>query len=180
MPLYKNGVVGGQVIIDAKSGVTGAGRKPSVAMSFGEVSENFKAYKINEHQHIPEITKILKEICGKDPGINFVPHLLPVRRGILSTMYVNLSKDMTQADINGLYKEFYKNEPFVRVYPEGQQPELKNCVNTNYCDIGLKLKGRLLVVVSCIDNLLKGAAGQAVQNMNIMCGFDEKQALVRG
>ena len=170
----------GLILVDAKSGATGAGRRASIALSFGEVDENFKAYKINAHQHAPEMVKLLSDKAGRDVKVTFVPHLIPARRGILSTVYIPMD-DCFGLDENSIlkrYKEFYKGEPFVRIYDEGKLPEIKNVVSTNYCDIGLKLAGKHLVIVSCIDNLLKGAAGQAVQNMNIMYGFDEEEGLI--
>jgi len=168
------------IIIDAKSGITGAGRKANVALSFPEVNENFKAYKILKHQHSPEIDLYLSKISRKDFGVHFVPHLLPVNRGILETIYVHLSKKVDLKNLHQLYQRFYKTEPFVRLKNLNQQPELKNVVKTNYCDIGLTLSpnGRLLVITSAIDNLVKGAAGQAVQNMNIMCDFPETEGLL--
>ena len=166
------------VIADSKSGVTGAGRRPDVALSFGEVNENLKAYKANEHQHKPEINKILSEASGKPIDIVFVPHLVPMNRGILSTVYMKLKKRLDTKAAVELYKRFYKGKPFVRVMDEGKLPQIRNVAMTNFCDIGIKVTGSTAIVISCIDNLLKGAAGQAVQNMNIMCGFDETEGLV--
>lgn len=177
VPAVKAGLVKGMILVDAKSGTTGAGRKASVPLSFAEVSENLKAYKIGEHQHMPEMEKILSQEYGKKVSVHFTPHLMPIRRGILSTLYINLAEETEEAKILDIYKKFYKSEPFVRVCDKGRLPEIKDVLNANYCDIGLKVNGKLLVVVSCIDNLLKGAAGQAVQNMNIMCGFSEKEGL---
>lgn len=168
------------IIIDAKSGVSGAGKKVSGALMFCEVHESFKAYKVLTHQHTPEIELYLGQAGGTKQPVTFVTHLLPVNRGILETMYVRMKTRMSAAALHSLYKKFYKTEPFVRVLPLDIQPELKNVVGTNYCDIGLTLdsgKG-LLVVTSVIDNLVKGAAGQAVQNMNILCGFPETTALL--
>ncbi len=168
------------IVIDAKSGVTGAGRKATLPFSFGEVNENFKAYKPLFHQHVPEMELYLSKIAGKDFTLDFVPHLLPINRGILETIYVRLNEKTTLAAVHKMYTRFYKKESFVRVLDQGQQPEFKNVVGTNYCDIGLitSQNGRLVVVTSAIDNLLKGASGQAVQNMNIMCGFNEKEGLL--
>jgi len=165
------------IIADSKSGVTGAGRKPDLALAFSEVNENLKAYKVNEHQHKPEITKILSEIAGKAIDVVFTPHLIPMNRGILSTIYLKLNKSLDTKAVIDIYKKFYKGKPFVRISDEGRLPQTRDVVFTNYCDIGLKAAGDTLIVVSCIDNLTKGAAGQAVQNMNIMCGFDETEAL---
>ena len=167
------------IVIDAKSGVSGAGRKASVALNFCEVNENFKAYKILHHQHAPEIDLYLSKTSPKLPKVHFVPHLLPVNRGILETIYVRISQKLALIDLYNIYRRFYKTEPFVRVLAPGQQPELKNVVGTNMCDIGLTLSPNkdMLVITSAIDNLIKGAAGQAVQNMNIMSGFKETAGL---
>jgi len=165
--------------VDAKSGVTGAGRKASKDLLFSEVNESLKAYKLFEHQHVPEIDQELSKAAGAPVSVVFVPHLLPINRGILSTIYVKLTKKMTTDELLKIYKEFYAGEPFVKVYEGGKLPEIKNVAHTNFCDIGLKVneeKG-LAVIVTVIDNLGKGAAGQAVQNMNIMCGFNETDGL---
>jgi len=167
-----------RVIVDSKSGVTGAGRKPDLALSYCEVNENLKAYKVNEHQHSPEINKILSEVSGKAVNIVFTPHLVPMNRGILSTIYLHLNKKLDTKLVLEMYKDFYKGKPFVRISDEGKFPQVKDVVRTNYCNIGLKVTGDTLIVVSCIDNLTKGAAGQAVQNMNIICGFDENEGLL--
>jgi len=178
-PLVKNGVVElDNIIVDAKSGITGAGRKPSMDLLFGEIADNFKAYKIGSHQHLPEILLQLEKIAGKHIDMLFVPHIIPIRRGILSTVYLKQKKSITQKRINQLYRDFYKGESFVRFFGDETTPELKDVIYTNFCDIGVKLTKDTIVVVSTIDNLTKGAAGQAVQNMNIMCGFDEKEGLI--
>lgn len=168
------------IAIDAKSGVTGAGRKAKLPLSFGEVNENFKAYKPLYHQHVPEMELYLSKIAGKKFTLDFVPHLLPVNCGILETIYVRLRAKTTLAAVHKTYTRFYKRETFVRILEPGQQPELKNVVGTNYCDIGLAVSNdkRLVVITSAIDNLYKGASGQAVQNMNIMCGFKEEEGLI--
>ena len=165
--------------IDAKSGVTGAGRKADKLLNFSEVNENFKAYKLFEHQHVPEINQELSSAAGKNVDVVFVPHLLPLNRGILCTIYVKLKIGLSTLELLRYYEDFYDGEPFVKVYKNGLLPELKNVTHTNFCDIGLRVneKKRLAVIVSVIDNLGKGAAGQAVQNMNIMCGFDETEGL---
>lgn len=167
-----------QVIVDSKSGTTGAGRKAEQSMLFGEVNENLKAYKVNEHQHMPEIDKILSDVSGKDIAITFVPHLVPINRGILSTIYLKLKKQADTDAAVAAYRVFYKGKPFVRICDAGKMPQIKDVVRTNYCDIGLKVVGDDLIAVSCIDNLTKGAAGQAIQNMNIICGFDETEGLL--
>lgn len=170
---------GDDVTIDAKSGVTGAGRKAERSLNFSEVNESFKAYKLFEHPHAPEINQELSRISGRSVAVVFVPHLLPVNRGILSTIYVRLKKELTTEKLLSIYQKEYATEPFVKVYPSGALPELKHVVHTNFCDIGLRVneERRLAVIVTAIDNLGKGAAGQAVQNMNIMCGFDETAGL---
>lgn len=165
------------IIIDAKSGVSGAGKKAVSQMMFCEVNENFKAYKVLKHQHMPEITGHLEKLAQGTLDITFVTHLLPVNRGILSTVYVRLTKEISLDHIHDIYKKFYKTEEFVRVLDPGIQPELKNVNHTNFCDIGLAIDQKTLVVTSTIDNLMKGASGQAVQNMNIMYGFKEGQGL---
>jgi N-acetyl-gamma-glutamyl-phosphate reductase len=165
------------MIADSKSGATGAGRKADMGLIFCEVNENLKAYKVNEHQHKPEINAILSRVAKKDIDVVFTPHLVPMNRGILSTIYMRLSKPADTSSAAAMYRDFYKGEPFVRVCDEGALPQVRDVVGTNYCDIGLKATGSTLVVVSCIDNLKKGAAGQAVQNMNIMCGFAETEGL---
>ncbi len=167
------------IFIDAKSGVSGAGRKVATPFLFAEINENFKAYKVLAHQHCPEIELYLSRVAGEIKKIHFVPHLLPLTRGIFETIYIPLKKKMSLDNLMSLYKKFYNNEPFIRVLPEGFLPELKHVVGTNFCDIGLSLNEdqNVIVITTAIDNLLKGAAGQAVQNMNIVCGFKEQEAL---
>lgn len=162
------------IIIDAKSGVTGAGRKLAEGFLFSEVNEDFKAYKVNVHQHSPEINQELSNLAGKKVSVTFVPHLLPVNRGILATIYIKKKKP---GDLINLYKKFYKKEPFVRIKEKGSYPRLKDVVNTNFCDIGINDSEDGVIIIAAIDNLLKGAAGQAVQNMNIMYKFPEHTAL---
>ena len=166
------------VIVDSKSGVTGAGRKALIDLSFGEVDGDFKCYKINEHQHMPEMQHVLSGAAGSEIDLHFVPHLLPLRRGILSTIYISHASLPGENEIWQKYEDHYKDEPFVRVRPLGQLPRLRDVTCTNFCDIGLKVAGGMLVVVTVIDNLLKGASGQAAQNMNIMYGFDEREGLL--
>ncbi len=177
-PLVKEDLVDpGNIIADSKSGVTGAGRKAALGLIFAEVNENLKAYKINAHQHKPEINQELSKISGDNIDIVFTPHLIPMNRGILSTLYFKLKKKgITKKDLIRVYKKEYKGEPFVRILDDAL-PQVRDVVNTNYCDIGVTVTGNKAIVVSCIDNITKGAAGQAVQNMNIMCGFDEKEGL---
>lgn len=178
-PMVKEKIVDdSSIIIDSKSGVTGAGRKPDLALSFSEINENLKAYKVNEHQHKPEINKILSEVGNKKIEVVFTPHLIPMNRGILSTIYMKLVKKIDTKLAIDIYKKFYSGKPFVRVYDEGKLPQVKDVTGSNYCDIGLKVTGDILIAVACIDNLKKGAAGQAVQNMNIMAGFNETEGLI--
>ncbi len=167
------------LIADAKSGVTGAGRSAVLPNLYCEVNESVKAYKVATHRHTSEIEQELSLLAGEDIKLSFTPHLIPMQRGILSTCYANLVKPMTTEDAVRLYKEFYKGEEFVRVYDAGTLPEIKHVAGSNYAAIGVVVDLRLnrAVVVSCIDNLVKGAAGQAVQNMNIICGFDEGEGL---
>lgn len=168
------------IIIDAKSGVTGAGRKESIPLLFGEVSENIKAYKIGLHQHTPEIEQELSNLAKSRIEILFSPHLVPVNRGILTTAYVGLKKQAKVGELIRLYKSFYNNAPFIRIYNEGSLPQIKDVAKTNYCDIGIALSPdrKTAVIVSAIDNLGKGASGQAVQNMNIVFRFPETLGLV--
>jgi N-acetyl-gamma-glutamyl-phosphate reductase len=168
------------IIVDAKSGVSGAGRKVSSNLMFVEVNENFKAYKVLEHQHTPEINQYLSKISTKPVDVTFVAHLLPNSHGILETIYVRLKEPMGVVDVYNLYKKFYKTEKFVRILTPGTQPETKNVVGTNFCDIGFAVSAdrKLVVITSAIDNLVKGASGQAVQNMNIMYNFKETEGLL--
>jgi N-acetyl-gamma-glutamyl-phosphate reductase len=167
------------IIIDSKSGVSGAGREAQVGTLFCEVNEGFKAYKIGAHRHTPEIDQELSVLAGAEISASFVPHLVPVNRGILSTIYAGLTADISLADILELYRSFYGNELFVRIYGEGMYPNIAYVKGSNYCDIGLVLdaKKKRVIIITAIDNLVKGAAGQAVQNMNLMCGFPEDMGL---
>lgn len=169
-----------KLIIDSKSGVSGAGRKPSLTTHFPEVAENFRAYNVTEHRHTPEIESQLSEFTGKEMLINFTPHLLPITRGILSTVYIDLSKKVPEEEWIARYKRFYAKAPFARIRRKGHLPETKDVAGTNFCDIGLKVDPRTnrLIVISVIDNLVKGASGQAVQNMNLMFGLDETTGLI--
>lgn len=167
-----------RIIVDAKSGLSGAGREKEAELS-PQMRENFRAYKVDAHQHSPEINQILSEFSGKKIAVTFTPHLLPIKRGILSSIYFHLKKKITPEQAQTLYATFYQNEPYVKVLPQGEFPQLQDVTMTNYCHIGLKINtGRkVAIVISVIDNLLKGASGQAVQNMNIMCGFTETEGL---
>jgi N-acetyl-gamma-glutamyl-phosphate reductase len=168
------------IIIDAKSGVSGAGKKLEQEYLFSEIDGDFRAYKVNIHQHAPEINQVLTKLSGRKVKAVFVPHLLPIARGILSTIYLKvLPKAKLQAkNLVELYKKFYKNEPFVRIKPEGVFPRIKDVAKTNFCDIGVKNFGNTIIIISAIDNLLKGASSQAVQNMNIMYKLPETSGLL--
>jgi N-acetyl-gamma-glutamyl-phosphate reductase len=180
LPAVKNGLVDlSSLIIDSKSGTSGAGRKADISVAYCEVNEGFKAYAVGTHRHTPEIEQELSLLAGKDVTVNFTPHLLPVDRGILTTIYARLEKQSTADTVVKVYRALYDGEPFVRILPYGLYPNIKNVRGTNYCDIGLKLNERTntLIVVTAIDNLVKGASGQAVQDMNIMLGIEETIAL---
>ena len=169
------------LIIDSKSGTSGAGRTASVGTLFCEVTDGFRAYKVGgSHRHIPEMEQELSSLSGETVTISFTPHLLPISRGILSTMYASLGKKFDMKAIQNLYKETYADEPFVRVCPAGTLPATQYVRGSNCCDIGLQLDPRTgrIIVISAIDNIAKGAAGQAVQNMNLMNGFPETTALM--
>ncbi|OQB14818.1 MAG: N-acetyl-gamma-glutamyl-phosphate reductase [Firmicutes bacterium ADurb.Bin193] len=167
------------IIIDAKSGVTGAGRSSSTDYSFCECDGNMKAYKIATHRHTSEIEQELSLIAKEEITLSFTPHLIPIKRGILSTCYANLNGEYTDGEIIDVFKDYYKGEYFVRICDKGVLPEVKNVAGSNFVDIGLCVDRRLgrVVVVSCIDNIVKGAAGQAVQNMNIMFGLPESMGI---
>lgn len=179
-PAIKNKFIDvASIIIDSKSGTSGAGRKSEITFSYCEVNEGFKAYAVATHRHTPEIEQELSAIAGKDVKINFAPHLAPFDRGILTTIYSRITKQMDTKKIIEIYKKTYANEPFTKVLEEGRFPNVKNLRGTNLCETGLIVNQRTntLIVVTAIDNLMKGASGLAVQNMNIMMGFDEKTAL---
>lgn len=172
-PLIKEGLIEANIIANSVSGVTGAGRKPSENNIFINCNENIKAYKIGQHRHQPEIEEILKEAGNGNYKVLFVPHLAPYDQGILSTIYLKAKKEIKEDEIVSLYNEFYKNEPFVRIMEYGVSPSVKNVRDTNFCDIGFKITDDFIVVMSAIDNLVKGASGQAIQNMNIIYGLEE-------
>jgi N-acetyl-gamma-glutamyl-phosphate reductase len=179
-PLLKEGWIDtSSIIADSKSGVSGAGREPQVASLFCEVAEAFKAYKVAQHRHTPEIEQELGILAGRELRISFTPHLLPISRGILSTIYATLSGKITVTDVHDLYNVFYKNESFVRIYKKGTYPNISSVRGSNYCDIGIAVDDRTgrVIVISAIDNLIKGAAGQAIQNMNLMWGMKENLGL---
>lgn len=193
VPAVKNGLVDLKtpVIVDAKSGVTGAGRNPTMTNQFCECGESFSPYKVGAHRHQPEIAKNLKVAAdGKDVNVIFTPHLLPMNRGIISTIYAQLSEEGKKlvkglsmedasAKIREVYKEAYKNEPFVRVLDKGMNPTTRVVRYSNFCDVQVYVVngGETLEVVSALDNTVKGAAGQATQNMNLMFGFDETEGI---
>jgi len=180
-PLLRNGLAdAGSIVIDSKSGVSGAGRSLSLNTLYCEVNENIKAYNIGIHRHTPEIEQELSLLAGQSLVVSFTPHLTPMNRGILSTIYASL-KNVGREEITDLYREFYEGSPFVRVLPPGMLPGTKSVSGSNHCDIGLVVDDRTgrVVVASAIDNLIKGASGQAVQNMNIMFGLSEGMGLGR-
>lgn len=179
-PALKNNLIHTDpIMIDSKSGVTGAGRGLSQTTHYPDCNEAFSPYKAGVHRHTPEIEQNLSAIAGTDIKVTFVPHLLPVNRGIVSTMYTRLCDGVSEEDVFKAYEEMYKNEPFVRVLKKGAYANLKNVKFTNMCDISLHIDDRTntLIVVSTIDNMVKGAAGQAIQNMNLMFGLKETTGL---
>ncbi len=179
-PLLKEGLIDpASVVVDSKSGTSGAGRSAKVDSLFCEVNEGFKAYGLPRHRHTPEIEQTLSRLAGREVVINFTPHLLPVNRGILSTCYAALKRPAATAKLLQVFADHYRDEPFVRVLPEGSLPNIAFVRGSNFCDLGLVSDPRTgrVIVVSAIDNLVKGAAGQAVQNMNLMLGFDETAGL---
>lgn len=180
IPIVKKGFVDEKsIIIDAKSGVTGAGRGLTLTSHYAEINDNVRAYKLGAHQHIPEIEQVLQDETGKEIAITFSTHLVPMSRGIMCSMYMNLKDYISTEDVIEIYNQFYEKHPFVRVRPVGNVPTTKEVLGSNYCDIGLHVDPRTnrLTVISVIDNLVKGAAGQAIQNANIMNGWDERTGL---
>jgi N-acetyl-gamma-glutamyl-phosphate reductase len=178
-PLVQAGVVDVErgIICDSKSGVSGAGKAPTSKTHFMYAADNLSAYAVFGHRHLGEL---LEQLHLTADEIQFTPHLLPIPRGILSTIYLRLKEPMTQAQVSSLFGEFYKGSPMVRLHPAPQLPHIQHVVRTNFCDLGYAPAedGKRLIVVSCLDNLLKGAAGQAVQNMNLMCGWKEEEGLL--
>lgn len=178
-PVLKAGLVNGTVIADSKSGVTGAGRKGKVAYHLAELGENFYPYSVGQaHRHQPEMVQGMQMFDPLAPDLIFSPHLLPVARGIVSTIYVPLSEAVDLDRVSALYQEMYAGEPFVKVLPLGGMATLAHVVRTNRCVISLHDGGDRLIVVSCEDNLVKGSGGQAVQNMNVMFGCEETMGLL--
>ncbi len=181
-PAVRAGIIDpSSIICDGKTGISGAGKKPSPTHHFPERNENVTPYRIANHQHEVEVTVTLEELSGEEVNITFVPHLVPITRGIIVTCYATLRQDVSQADVQDLYEDMYRDEPFVRVLPAGVAPGLKGVLGSNLCDLSLVVdedNGRLVVAAS-IDNLLKGQAGVALQNINIMFGFPETTGLER-
>ncbi|MCK4727936.1 MAG: N-acetyl-gamma-glutamyl-phosphate reductase [Desulfobacterales bacterium] len=180
LPLIKAPFVDADSIVaDSKSGTSGAGRSVSLATHFCEVNEGFKAYKVAEHRHNPEMDEVLSLFAGRTIHLTFTPHLVPMTRGMLTTIYVGLKEDVSTRDVASYLDSFYADKPFVRICPRGRFPNTMYVRGTNYCDIGFQVaeQTKRLVLISAIDNLVKGASGQAVQNMNIMLGLPETAGL---
>lgn len=179
-PVVKSDLIDpASIIIDAKSGVSGAGKSLSRNTSLSEANENFRVYKVNEHQHTPEIEQQLLQWNSDVQPVTFTTHLLPITRGIMTTTYVRLKEEQSTSQLLELYREIYHQQPFIRIRPENTFPSIKEVAGSNYCDIGLHADSRTgrLTIISVIDNLMKGAAGQAVQNANIMSGLEETTGL---
>ncbi|MGZ3526038.1 MAG: N-acetyl-gamma-glutamyl-phosphate reductase, partial [Thermodesulfobacteriota bacterium] len=180
IPLVKNGLIAHEgIVVDSKSGVSGAGRDVVLESLFCEVNEGVKAYKIFAHRHTPEIDQELSQVAREEMRVTFVPHLIPMDRGILSTLYVRLKKKMKTDELLNAFHDFYRGEPFVRIYPKGKLPNTKDVRGSNFCDIGVAVSepDERAVIVTAVDNLVKGASGEAVQNMNIMLGYPETMGL---
>ena len=179
-PLVKKGMISvDHIVVDSKSGVSGAGRDVVLESLFCEVNEGVKAYKIFAHRHTPEIDQELSRLAQKEMNVTFVPHLIPMDRGILSTLYVRLTKKMKTEELLHAIEDSYQGEPFIRTYPKGKLPSTKDVRGSNFCGIGVTVSESedRAVIVTAIDNLVKGASGEAVQNMNIMLGFPETMGL---
>ena len=179
-PLVKEGIIDpNTIIVDAKSGTSGAGRGAKVDNLFCEVNENMKAYGVATHRHTPEIEEQLGYACGEKITINFTPHLVPMNRGILATAYASLKKDVTYEEVKAIYDKYYADEKFVRVLEKDVCPQTKWVEGSNYVDVNFKIDPRTnrIIMMGAIDNLVKGAAGQAVQNMNLMFGLKESEGL---
>ncbi len=179
-PMVKEGLIDTKsIIIDAKSGTSGAGRGAKVPNLFCEVNENIKAYGVTTHRHTPEIEEQLGYAAGEKVIINFTPHLVPMQRGILVTAYANLKKDVTYNEVKAVYDKYYEKEYFIRVLEKDETPETRWVEGSNFVDVNFKIDERTgrIIMMGALDNLIKGAAGQAVQNFNIMFGFDENEGL---
>jgi len=179
-PLIKGGFIQRQgIVIDAKSGVSGAGKSPKPHLHFPEANESLAAYRIGEHQHTPEIEQEISRLAEEKITLSFTPHLIPMNRGLLCTSYGMLNRKVSTKDMVETYRAFYRDEPFIRIHQDGSLPNTRDVRGTNRCDIGLKVDDRTgrVIVVSVIDNLVKGASGQAVQNMNLMMGIRETTGL---
>lgn len=179
-PSIKNDLVfTDDIIIDAKSGVTGAGRSVTLEMLYAEVNDGIRPYKVGTHRHMPEMEEVLTRLAGSEVKVLFSPHLIPMSRGIICTVYCRMKKRLTQQEIEELYTNFYSDCPFIRVLPGGTLPSTQHVRGSNYCDISVITESNTnrLVIISAIDNLGKGASGQAVQCMNIMLGLPEKTGL---
>ncbi len=179
-PLLARGLVESDpIIIDAKSGISGAGRTPSATTHFPNRESNFVAYNIGAHRHTPEIEQELSKIAGETIRVTFTPHIVPMTRGILSTLYFQLKGEISTESLLAIYSKYYEKEPFVRVLDQGEYPQTKAVAGTNYCDIGLEVEARTnrVVVMAAIDNLGKGASSAVVQNLNLMFGLDETAGL---
>lgn len=176
-PLLKAGLIDSQgIIIDAKSGVSGAGRTPKLGTLYSECNESLSAYSVGKHRHTPEIEQVLGDVAGKPVEVTFTPHLIPMDRGILCTIYPRLRELRTEAELLQLYRDFYAGKPFMRIV--NHLPTTKDSSFTNYCDITLRFNRQQLMVIACLDNLIKGAAGVAVQNFNLMHGYPEAMGLL--
>jgi N-acetyl-gamma-glutamyl-phosphate reductase len=180
LPLIKYKIIDQSFIsIVSYSGTSGAGKAASANMIFSEVNESVRAYKVGNHQHIPEIKQYLEQFGGSESSFSFIPHLLPVTRGIYTTIQTLVKEDMNEKDINNAFNSAYLSSPFIRIFAP-RIPEMKDVLYTNFCDIGYNLlENKILTVFSTIDNLVKGAAGQAIQNMNIMFGLEQTEGLLR-
>jgi len=173
-------IVKDRIVIDAKSGVSGAGKKLSLSSHFVEVQENLSPYAPLNHRHVPEVEQELSALARRPIHIVFVPHLIPMQRGIIVTCYVELKKQVSEKQLREHFQNYYRDEPFVRILPEGQLPQTQNVSRTNFCDIGFAVdkRSQTAVVMATLDNLVKGAAGCAIQNMNLMTDSDESAGLV--
>ena len=164
------------IIIDAKSGVSGAGRSPKLTTLYPECNESLAAYSVGRHRHTPEIEQVLSKQCGQPVEVVFTPHLVPMDRGILATIYPRLKKQASEDELLDVYRRFYAGKPFIRIVEH--LPATKDSAGTNFCDITVRTSRGQPIILACLDNLIKGAAGVAVQNFNLMCGFDETMGLL--